>query len=358
MYKNCTLTTACFDLTKFHSECRSLSDTIDYMMPLLNTECYLVIYTDYILIDAIKDIRKEFDELTIYIVSDFEELEFYKYIDIVKSNREEYWPSKDDRTCAESHLLCSNKFNFVLQTMELNPFGTKMFGWIDSNVGPNFTKICTNFKYEYLLDILNINSNKFHIQILNVVDKKYKTNKKDYYQKYQWLVCGCLFITEKEIGKQILNRLNEIFIETTLMGYGHGEEMYYLEVLDEFYDDIEKSYGDYKQIINNFINPTENLRYIFYYVIGNYLKLKYYKECYHCCKKVLNSIENNNINYCENLYMLTLIAYYVSAIYFIEDTIYVKNIITKIYKICDDDEKMKNAFNNNREYYLKLFAIV
>ena len=41
-----------------------------------------------------------------------------------------------------------------------------------------------------------------------------------------------------------------------MLGYGHGEEMLYLEILDEFYDDIERSYGDYGQIINNYFLKT------------------------------------------------------------------------------------------------------
>jgi len=336
MEKNCTLTTACFDLTKYHSGCRSLSETIANITPLLKLECYLIIYTDYNLIDLIKEARKEFNDITKYIVLNFEELECYKYIDVVKSNRDKYWPTRDSRTCAESHLLCCNKFNFVLQSMELNPFNTNMFGWIDSNLRENLTKICENFKYEYLAEILSINSNKFHIQILNVTDKNYKTNKRDYYQEYRWVICGCLFITEKNIGKKILNRLNEIFIDTTLMGYGHSEEMFFLEVLDEFYDDIEKSYGDYGQIINNFINPTCNLHYIYYLIIKKYIQYQYYKECYDCCKKVLYSIDNNIIECNKKLHISILIAYY-NAAYFIEKTECL-NIISKLYSICIDLE--------------------
>lgn len=76
-----------------------------------------------------------------------------------------------------------------------------------------------------------------------------------------------------------------------MLGYGHGEEMLYLEILDDFYDDIERSYGDYGQLINNFINPTRDFYYIFYFIINNYLNYDYYKECYDCCKKNLYSIE-------------------------------------------------------------------
>jgi len=361
MNTTCTLSTACFDLTKYNNRGRPLSTAINNMTSLLKTECYLVIYTDPYCIDLIKEIRKEFDSITKYIVLEFEQLECYKYINLVKKNRKEYWPTRDERTCSESHLLCSNKFNFVLQTIESNPFNTSHFGWIDgTNLGANFSAICKNYNPQMFLDFLNINDYKFHIQILNVNDKKYKNNKRDYYRKYRYVVCGGLFITEKEIGIKILNRLNEIFIDTTILGYGHGEEMYYLEVLDEFYDDFEKSYGDYGQIINNFIHPTTNLHYIYYLIINNYLKFEYYKECYDCCIKVLYSIENNLADeYYEELYMNVLYAYYISARNIYSETnniISPSKIIDHIYNICKTNTKMGEEFNKKKQFYEQQFS--
>ena len=73
--------------------------------------------------------------LTHYIVMDVEDLNVFKYRQNVIENRQKYHPTKDERTCPESHLVCSSKFELVLKTIELNPFNTSKFGWIDSNVG-------------------------------------------------------------------------------------------------------------------------------------------------------------------------------------------------------------------------------
>ena len=46
--------------------------------------------------------------------------------------------------------------------------------------------------------------------------------------------------------------------------------MPYVEVdvdLDEFYDDIHRSYGDYQHILNNFIRPTIAYDYIFHNIM-------------------------------------------------------------------------------------------
>ena len=355
---DCTLTTACFDLTKYHNHSRNLKDSINNMKTLLEVPCYLVIYTDESCIDLIKEIRNSFNlnHLTKYIVTKFEDLTFYKYNDIIKNNREKYHPTKDQRTCSESHLICCSKFDFVLQTIHSNPFNTMKFGWIDSNLNQNFSKICEDYTNGMLINVLNNSLNdKFHIQILNVNDKKYKEkhHKREYYAQYRWVVCGCLFITNKELGVKILTRLNEIFEETTNIGYGHSEEMFYLEVLDEFYDVIEKSYGDYGQIINNFIYPTRNLNYIYYCIIQNYLSFGYNKECYDCCKKVLYSIEKLNVQCNPDIYMSTLFLSYVSSFYVKREES--KQIIKHIYDICEKNPNVKIEFDKKKDFYLAQF---
>ena len=37
--------------------------------------------------------------------------------------------------------------------------------------------------------------------------------------------------TAVDPGTKFLSRLKEIFVETMMQGFGHGEEMFYLEIL-------------------------------------------------------------------------------------------------------------------------------
>ena len=180
------------------------------MNALLEVPCYLIIFTDKNLYECIKNKRDEYnlDYLTHYIVTDVEKLETFKYTEIVKKNREKYYPTKDERTCAESHIVCCSKFELVIKSIMLNPFNTTKFGWIDANIGENFSKICTNYKNNMLLNILNnCSEDKFHIQILNVCNKDLIKEDRlhEYYSTYRWVVCGSLFITGKEVGLKILN---------------------------------------------------------------------------------------------------------------------------------------------------------
>lgn len=359
---DCTLVTACFNLTNIHGSSRSVEECVTNMKTLLEIPCYLVIFTDKICYEKIKSIRDAFNlqSLTHYISNDINEIESYAFNELVKKNREIYHPTNDERTCSESHLLCCNKFNFVLKIMNLNPFNTSKFGWIDSNLKPNCTKVCESYEKNMLLKILNDSrGDKFHIQILNVCDKKYKekNNKKEMYQQYRWIVCGCLFITGIEIGKKILNRLNEIFIETTHMGYGHGEEMFFLEILDEFYDDIERSYGDYGHILNNFIKHTKGFRYINNYCVKSYLNFGYYREGYDCCKKLINEIESYSVYVDYDIYLDLLFSFYVFTFYY-KGKEEAKCVVEHIKNIVSKNTLVKNEYEKMQEFYESQFTYV
>jgi hypothetical protein len=240
----------------------------------------------------------------------------------VKINRQHYWPTKDERTCSESHIVCCNKFDFVLDTIYTNPFNTSHFGWIDAFLGTpdgKALRICQNYAPNTVPRILHqlveSGTTKFHIQQLNVNDKRFlePEHKKEYYSQYRWVVCGGFFVTAPQIGIQILSRLKEIFVQTTEptkttesktsesktsesktteYGFGHGEEMYYLEILNEYQNDLALSYGDYGQILDNFILPCANIEYVYYTIVQGLKKHGHHEEYKKACKALLQSANN------------------------------------------------------------------
>jgi hypothetical protein len=260
--------------------------------------------------------RAPYCSITKIIVQEFEELWCYPLLETVKKNREVYWPTRDQRTCAETHLLTCNKADFVLQTIHSNPFHTTKFGWIDANIGANASKLSNSYQNHMLLYVLHHVTDKFHLQLLNVTDKKYKQleNKREYYLEYRWVACGCLFTTSKAVGIAILNRFKEIVVQTTEMGYGHGEEMCYLEILDEFYDDIHRSYGDYKDMLHNFIKHTSNFVYIYWRVIINYYHFGYFRECIDACEALLQQFDDFSVEINYDLYVRLYDVYYLSLL--------------------------------------------
>lgn len=295
---DCTLTTACFCLND--TPLRPLEETVNLSKALLSIPVYLVIFGDSQTIPLLKQIRHEAGllELTIFHEIDVQTIWSFQYRDIVARNRERFFPTRDSRTTVESHLVTCNKFDFVLQTMNANPFKTTRFGWVDCFLGKDTIKICENYEPNVLPYILSNITDNFHIQVLNVCDKKYKfkENREEFYSRYQWVVCGGFFTCSETLGRPILERLKTIFCETTMQGYGHGEEMLYMEVLDEFASSITRSYGDYGQIWNNFIKPTKNYHYIYYFILKTYMELGYWKEAKDCCEILLDEIESYRVH--------------------------------------------------------------
>ncbi len=111
-------------------------------------------------------------------------------------------------------------------------------------------------------------------------------------------------------------------------GFGHGEEMFYLEVLEEWLQDPAEnkkegaegvsppegrggtlgtrtmesltpaaapagllcpSLGDYGQILDNFIVPTANIEYVYHTIIQGFKKMGYEKEYKVACAALLQS---------------------------------------------------------------------
>jgi hypothetical protein len=343
---NCTLTTACFCLND--APLRSLEETIESSRALLAIPVYLVIFGDSQTIPLLKEIRKNYGlhNLTGFIELDVHTLWSFQYKDIVTRNREHFFPTRDSRTTVESHLVTCNKFDFVLQTMNSNPFHTSRFGWVDCFLGKNTIKICENYEPNILPWILSNITDKFHVQVLNVCDKKYKykESRKEFYSRYQWVVAGGFFTCSSLVGRPILERLNEIFCETTAQGFGHGEEMLYLEVLDEFPDSIHRSYGDYGQIWNNFIKPTKNYHYIYYFILKNYIELGYWKEARDCCHALLEEVESFRVHVIPNMRIGIWFDWFIIMYHYNSKSC--PEIIENMNKLCEKNEQLKKEYDN------------
>jgi hypothetical protein len=149
---DCTLVTACFNLTKYYSGTYDVNKIIYNTKTTLSMPCYIVFYVDeetYPIIKSERD-KNGLENMSIYNVVKYDDLWCAQFTEKVKSNRELYWPTKDDRTCSETHLLVLNKFDFVLNVINDNPFKTNRFGWIDAFLGENAKKICEDYTHNKL----------------------------------------------------------------------------------------------------------------------------------------------------------------------------------------------------------------
>jgi hypothetical protein len=346
MIPDITLTTACYDLTKYYTGARTIEQNIQLMETLLEIDCFLCIFGDSTTLPLIKEIRNGrfgLGRLTHYIELPLEKLWAYKYGGKIRANRQIYYPTDDNRSSVESHVVQCNKFDFVLHTIKLDPFHTTKFGWIDANIGVNAKKISENYTKEMFLNVLHNISDNFHIQILNVEDKALiaADRLKEYYERYRWIMCGCLFTTSKHVGIPVLNRLKEVFIETTMLGYGHGEEPLFIGILEEFYDSIDRSYGDYQHILNNFIRHTRGYQYIYDNLLKRYMNYGYFREGYDCSKHLVADFEVSDTSN-----SLQFLIHYMHLLFAME---YKKEEVGRILK----DIKQNIVSGKYKEEYIK-----
>ncbi len=306
---DCTLSTCYYSFQQDVTDSESLNI-------LCRLPCYMVFYGDNITIPILKNLREQYNltECSEFIEISFENLWSFQYREIIKSNREIYWPTANTENeqnsldilstkSLEKEIICCNKFSFMLKTLESNPFKTNKFAWIQYNLFHNFLNVKDNI--ELVTEILNNITDKLHLYITGVEDKKYVLlqNKAEYYKIKRNIVSGSLITCGKEIGEKIFNRLNTNFVETTLAGYGHGDEMYFLEILDEFSEYIVKGYGKHEHMITNFfpyldINNTKSdntiniidKSYIYWSILRRYIDFGYYREAYECSEYLLRDM--------------------------------------------------------------------
>jgi hypothetical protein len=354
---DCTLVTANF---YFNNATRPVEQCLENMKVLLELPCYLVIFCNEPLFKSIQDYRtsKGLASLTRYIVTTLDSFKISEYSEKINKNREEYWPTRDPRAGLESQLVNCNKVHFLMNTMDDDPFKTTYFCWIDANLGAGGSKISTRYSQTQILYTLSNLTDKFHLQVINVTDKRFKPDesKREYYQQYRWVICGCMYALPKRL-RYILEAVYKNFERTTNLGYGHGDEMLYLEILDEFYDDIHRSYGDYRHILHNFIRPTEGISYIHDYILNRYLGFGYWREAYDCASEVIKSFETFQMDMDYFMYFKFLFAQFKAASHYKQEE--AVKLIVKMEKLRKNpyyDQFFRNHQGEVRAEFSKFLA--
>jgi len=273
-----TVFTALFFLS---DKTRTRQNCLDNIAALLKCPVYLVIFCNKELYADIALARQNagFEKITTYNVMEVEELPAWEFYDRVQENREKYWPTRDLRATTESHLITISKHYIARRVARENPFKTRKFLWCDGCLGKKFNQ-------ELFIPLLKALPDTFKITQIRVYDKQYidSVHWKEYFAKYRYIVGGGIFsFTSSEKHLEILTTLETISYKHIAAGFGHGEEMTYLSVLDE----IDLSYGDYDLLLDNFIIPVRGHWHIYNRIILPSWELGYYKECLRALEHVL-----------------------------------------------------------------------
>lgn len=298
-----TLVTAYFDLTK----CADASDAIKqrdsahYLQNAVSTMSLpynLVIYCESDSIEALKAMRPlHLDAQTRYVVCDFEKLAFDKedsqvsehfsaYRTKIQENRIKNPYQFDSRNTASYYLLCMARYIMLKEVIQENPFASTHFAWI------NICMERMGYKnIKHLDEALSVKRDKFSTCYIDYVPEDLVRNTAEYYKRGRCGMCSGFFTGNAKNMAKACDLIENKFLEYLEAGYGHADEQLFSAVYFQNKDLFEHYYGDYRQMITNYVYVYEAAEPPVYNFIRNSYINKDYKKCKEACNFVWRSIE-------------------------------------------------------------------
>ncbi len=216
-----TLVTAYFKLERNKYN----TDYIDWMGNLLlNLDKNLIIFTDEFTEQLIKDMRKNYENKTLIIKMKLNEFHSVKYLDyFIKDHlRDKYRHLRNPNL----YMIWNEKLKFIEKAIDINPFKTNYFSWIDIGYVRNKIYVDKYIKKGFP-DISKLTEDK--IYMLNI---DYNFTKEDfidpYNSKFQMIdnKIGGGFIIGNSINlKKMIKEFYEVIIpEYIKRNYFLGED--------------------------------------------------------------------------------------------------------------------------------------
>lgn len=216
---NITLITAYFKLDKNKYN----SDYIDWMSNLLmNLDKNLIIFTSIDTYLLIKKLRENYKTKTFIIITTIEDFYNYKYLDYYKKDHErDHMNMKYPNLRNPSlYMIWNEKLKFVERGMNINPYKTSYFAWIDIGYVRNKIYIDKYLKKGFP-NVENLKEDK--IYMLNIDYTFTSEDFKDpFNQKFRYIdnKIGGGFIIGSEIN---LRKMIEEFYNNILITYMNND---------------------------------------------------------------------------------------------------------------------------------------
>jgi hypothetical protein len=318
---NWTLVTAYFNLTKYFDSTKEINERdqnyyFSHSISTLSLPYNLVIYCDKDSIEIIKNIRPPYlNDKTHYVIYNFDDFRFKKNGEYLIENFNDYRikiienrkkiPSADNRNTASYYLFCMSRYIMLKEMIELNPFNSTHFGWINfciERMGIN--------NVIHLSEALSVNRDKFSTCYIDYIPESMINNLNEYFKWGRCSMCSGFFTGNKEYMYKVCDLIENQFLTYLESGYGHADEQLYSPVYFENKTLFEHYYGDYQQMITNYKYIYDSPEPPIYNFIRNSFQNNNYIKCYEACKFVLNSyilqkcnINDNWLNELNNYYM-------------------------------------------------------
>jgi hypothetical protein len=301
---NWTLVTAYFNLTKCSDAsqeicARDKSYYFQHATATLSLPYNLVVYCDE---DSYEDVRKmrpkHLEEKTQYIIRDFEELTFTKerddfeittfakYREKIIDNRKKHPYHFDNRNTASYYLFCMSRYLMLKEVITENKFQSTHFAWI------NFCIERMGYKnLIHLEEGLAQNRDCFSTCYIDYIPETMVRNTKEYFLWGRCSMCSGFFTGSANYMYKVCDLIEDAFLSYLEEGYGHADEQLFSPVYFNNPELFEHYYGDYLQMITNYVHVYDAPEPPIYNFIRNSYYAKNYEKCIEACEFMFRSLE-------------------------------------------------------------------
>lgn len=290
--KNWTLVTAYFDLTK----CEDASSEIkerdgDYYLKhstgCLSLDYNMIIYFDPEFEEKIRAHRPaHLHYKTTFIPISFEDMKLTKHRKTILNNRKTR-ASHDPRNTASYYLLCMARYDAIKRAIETNPYQSTHFAWINiciERMGPS--------NLIELPNALSLFRDKFSTCYIDYIPPHFTCHLSDYYIYGRCSMCSGFFTGRADYFYEFCNKIENVFLEFLEKGYGHADEQLFLAVYYRFPWLFEFYYGDYQQMITNYVTSNEKCEFTLDLLIKKSFEDRNWYVCYDACRFLWRTFKN------------------------------------------------------------------
>lgn len=196
----------------------------------------------------------DLEKMTHIITCELSDFYFYKLRDQIDKR---FRHSDGDKTKnPDIYVIWFSKYEMVMKSIELNPFKSTHFAWIDINLLNKTLNYSLNYiddsVYKNLNEICKNPKDKFSLQVLNFWHPKDYEDLKKFFSIYRWIACAGFFTTDIPSIEFLYPKFIEKAEELIKQGFCQSDEAIFAFLIDQYPEMFTVSLGDYEDLINNY----------------------------------------------------------------------------------------------------------
>ena len=295
---NWTLVSAFYDLNRYHSIQSENQDSFNDKATVFDLDVALVFFCDPTMYDHYYALCKRRNRLetTVIIPISFEDYFMFRYIDTIQEVRLGNSFYCNSNTPAHSCLIMS-KMEMMSKAAKLNPFRSRMMGWIDYSYVPSDYLNEYNIHLKEIVDLAPdaFPPDKYVIGLVDWVTGRLSYQPNQFHKYVTTTFCAGFHFGNISTIESTHAMMREVSVRMIEDGWGYYEEQIFFFTFLEHRDNFAYFPTDHRMDIFNVIYPLRNL-YITYGSLLPHLMACYeYEMAYNIVQMIYKSQEAGKI---------------------------------------------------------------